>query len=151
MHRLENLDSLKISFDAAGRSKGLASAVFKTHELAIQAQKDFHGEMLDGKQLQIELQGPFKKKGGSNQHKKGKDGHKQSGIEGRLGPVSNIFSRLAPKLEDRLGRKLEDRLGKKKNAPGGGKAKKIPENSGAGRQIKSYADTQVANNDGDMV
>ena len=96
-------------------------AIFKSKAFAIQAQEAFNGEVLDGKEMQIELQGPQVKK--KPPPKKQNQGKKGQGIESRLGP--SIFSRLAPKLEDRLGKKLDDRLGKK---------------SLGTREIKNYAD-----------
>lgn len=136
----DSLVSLKLNYDNAGRSLGVAVAIFKSKALATQAQENFNGELLDGKELQIELQGPHvvkKKPVHQQSQKKGKKG----GIESRLGP--SIFDRLAPKLEDRLGKKLDDRLGNKGQAgrKDNASTKKLKNiDVEKVRQIKSYAD-----------
>jgi hypothetical protein len=70
-----------------------------------------------------------------------------SSITSRLGPKSDIFSRLAPKIEDRLGKKLEDRLGNKSGKKKFSKDTPV-KNS---RNIRSYADAQVPEKDGQMI
>ncbi|KAJ3306694.1 Protein Aster-A [Kappamyces sp. JEL0829] len=131
---------------------GKSDAVFKSKALALEAQKQFHGESLDGRELQLELKGPYKRP----QSKTKPQSAFRSGksIESRLGPATNVFSRLAPKLDDRLGKKIEDRLGKKRAAlvvkKNKTKAMDVDRATGAAREIKSYADVQVTN-DGTML
>lgn len=147
--RKDNLEVCTLSWDNAGRSLGIASLVFKSEALAYDAQRKFNGQILEGRELVFEVKGPYKrrkklvKKKNSISSRLG-----PSSITSRLGPKSDIFSRLAPKIEDRLGKKIEDRLGSVKSGKSGKKKDTPVKNS---RNIRSYADAEIAEKDGQMI
>jgi RNA recognition motif-containing protein len=120
--------------------------VFKSESLSYDAQRKFNGQILEGRELIFEIKGPYKRKKKLIKKKTSILSRLGPGpISSRLGPKSDIFSRLAPKLEDRLGKKLEDRLGDKR---GNGKKSTPVKNL---RNIRSYADAQVAEMDGQLI
>jgi RNA recognition motif-containing protein len=143
--------SVKLKYDASGRSEGSAQAVFKTKELAEQAIQEFNGHALDGMILQFgeikEWKMRTKKTSVFDRLAPKIEDRLGKGIEDRLG--KKIDDRLGKKIDDRLGKKMDDRLGKKKKAKK--QSKKMDTDEPVERAIKSYADTEVAANDGILI
>jgi hypothetical protein len=151
---VEKIVRLAIDFDVAGRrflfifahlSNGKCDVVFINEEFARETQNTFHGELLDGRELQFEVKGPYQKPQRVNKGKKGIQSRLGPSLDSRLGRApGNILSRLGARVEDRLGKKLDDRLGKKKMKLTKKNLKEMDVDIvPTGRAIKSYADTHV--------
>ena len=110
--------------------------VFNSEKLARKAKDLYNGQLLDKKEIVFEMVGPVREKES-----------RSSGIASRLGAKKgDVFSRLAPKIEDRLGPRLEDRLGKAtKQKPQ--RDTSAPKHN---RSVKSYGDITVSRRDGDF-
>ncbi|KAJ3271355.1 hypothetical protein HDV01_006860 [Terramyces sp. JEL0728] len=140
----EAVSSVSIKFDESGRSLGNAEVVVKSKGLAEAAKANLDGQTLDGLVISVNLVREFKKK---------------SDITNRLGPNTGggILDRLGKRVEDRLGKRVEDRLGKRVEERLGKKVQQKKKKNDAmdtdppARQIKSYADTEMAVNDGTLV
>jgi THO complex subunit 4 len=144
--------SIRMKYDNSGRSEGKADVVFSTLQSAQKVKDEFDGQPLDGHNLQFGMikEWQIRKKKEENGPKSSVFDRLAPKIEDRLG--QRIGDRLGPKLEDRLGKKMDDRLGKKKNAKPKKKATDRMETDPAPeRPIKSYADTEIAVNDGALI
>jgi hypothetical protein len=145
---------VRIKYDAAGRSEGSATILFKDRSLAVKYQKQFHGQILDGQALQIQLVREITKRGKSDNKKKSildRLGSKKgagNSLDDRLGPKpKSLDERLGTiqTIESRLGKKVEERLGKKKSRPKKNKVMGPAEP----RKLNSYDDADVPSVDMD--
>lgn len=126
---------------------GEAEVTVKSKELAETAKSNLDGQTLDGLIISVNLVRELKKKADITSRLGGSTGSAGGGILERLG--KRVEDRLGKRVEDRLGKKVEERLGKKVQP----KKKKndAMETDPPARQIKSYADTEIAVNDGTLV
>ncbi|KAJ3320940.1 hypothetical protein HDV06_004718 [Boothiomyces sp. JEL0866] len=142
------VSAVSIKFDESGRSLGQAEVTVKSKELAETAKSNLDGQTLDGLIISVNVVRELKKKVDITSRLGGSTGSTGGGILDRLG--KRVEDRLGKRVEDRLGKKVEERLGKKVQ-------QKKPKKSDAmdtdppARQIKSYADTGIAANDGTLV
>lgn len=93
--------SVKLKYDAAGRSLGEATVVYEIEESADAALQFFDNRHFDGMPIQIKKlkHKSFRRAG--------------SGVNSRLGPSLAINSRLGPSVNSRLGPSVNARLGPK--------------------------------------
>ncbi|KAJ3254681.1 hypothetical protein HK103_007020 [Boothiomyces macroporosus] len=144
----EAVSSVSIKFDESGRSLGEAEVTVKSKELAETAKSNLDGQTLDGLIISVNLVRELKKKADITSRLGGSTGSAGGGILERLG--KRVEDRLGKRVEDRLGKKVEERLGKKVQ-PKKKKKNDAMETDPPARQIKSYADTEIAANDGTLV
>ncbi|KAI9100424.1 hypothetical protein DFS34DRAFT_484874 [Phlyctochytrium arcticum] len=108
--------TVKLFFDNAGRSEGIAEVQFATMQGAQAAVKSFHGRTLDGMELSIAILPDPNAQAYAAADTRGQGDHHQKtkSLGSRLGPkpLGSVLTRLGQRLEDRLGPKAGGGSGK---------------------------------------
>lgn len=151
-------NAVHIKYDNAGRSEEECEITFNSLDAAQNACEKFNGELLDGRELHIAVV----------ERRARERSEREKTVFDRLAPKpgskvgkktdSKLDSRLGKRIEERLGKTLDDRLGAKDHMADRlgkkirNKKKKVHnEMQVEGREIKSYADTDLAVNDGNLI